>query len=184
MNKPSKIYTPQKIAVGSTNPVKVSAVRSVVERAWPKAEILQLDAESGVSAMPMSDDECITGARNRAVNALNILDADLGIGLEGGVNLEPNGLVLLGWVAALDKNGREGLGGGARLPLPSQISSRILAGEELGPLMDELLGQKDVKLKGGAVGALTSGLVLRTETFAIAVAYALAPFVSPEFYGE
>jgi non-canonical (house-cleaning) NTP pyrophosphatase len=49
--------------------------------------------------------------------------------------------------------------------------------------MDELLGQKNVKQKGGAVGALTAGLVLRQETFAVAVAYALAPFVSPKFYG-
>jgi non-canonical (house-cleaning) NTP pyrophosphatase len=50
--------------------------------------------------------------------------------------------------------------------------------------MDELVGQQNVKQKGGAVGALTAGLVLRQETFAVAVAYALAPFVSPSFYGR
>ena len=50
--------------------------------------------------------------------------------------------------------------------------------------MAELLGQDNVKRKGGAVGALTGGLVLRQETFAIAVAYALAPFVAPRFYTD
>jgi non-canonical (house-cleaning) NTP pyrophosphatase len=86
-------------------------------------------------------------------------------------------------VVAVDGQGREGVGGGARLPLPSSIARRVLAGAELGPVMDEILGQKNVKQKGGAVGALTAGLVLREDTFALAVAYALAPFVSPRFYG-
>jgi len=62
------------------------------------------------------------------------------------------------------------------------IAERILAGEELGPVMDELLNDRNVKKKGGAVGALTAGLVPRREAFAIAVAYALAPFVAPGFY--
>jgi inosine/xanthosine triphosphatase len=172
-----------RIAVGSTNPVKIEAVRSVVERVWPGAEIVQRAVASGVPAMPMNDADCLAGARNRAKAARIAEDATLGIGLEGGVNLEPAGLMLLGWVVAVDGRGGEGVGGTARLPLPAPIAERVLAGAELGPVMDELLGQHNVKQKGGAVGALTAGLVLRKETFAVAVAYALAPFVSPQFYG-
>lgn len=173
-----------RIAVGSTNPVKIAAVQSVVERVWPKAEVANLEVPSGVPAMPMNDADCLAGARNRARAARAATNAALGIGLEGGVNLEPAGLMLLGWVAAVDENGREGVGGGARLLLPAHIADRVLAGAELGPVMDELMGQQNVKQKGGAVGALTAGLVLRQETFAVAVAYALAPFVSPDFYGR
>jgi inosine/xanthosine triphosphatase len=173
-----------KIAVGSNNPVKIKAVRSVVVRVWPEAEIVPVTVNSGVPAMPMSDADCLAGARNRARAALAATAASLGLGLEGGVNLEPAGLMLLGWAVALDGNGREGLGGAARLPLPEAIAQRVLAGSELGPVMDELLGQENVKQQGGAVGALTAGLVLRRETFAVAVAYALAPFVTPRFYGE
>ena len=173
-----------KIAVGSTNPVKIAAVHSVVERVWAEAEVAGLDMPSGVPVMPMSDADCLAGARNRARAAQAATGAALGIGLEGGVNPEPAGLMLLGWVAAVDENGREGVGGGARLPLPASIAERVLAGAELGPVMDELMGQQNVKQKGGAVGALTAGLVLRQETFAVAVAYALAPFVSPSFYGR
>ncbi len=132
--------------------------------------------------MPMSSEECLTGARNRALNACAATGADLGIGLEGGVNPESTGLMLLGWAVVVDREGRESVGGGARLPLPPAISRRVLAGEELGPIMDEILGQNNVRQKGGAVGALTGGLVLRKETFAVAVAYALAPFVSPHLY--
>ena len=170
------------IAVGSLNPIKIRAVQSVSEKVWPEANVIPIDAPSGVSAMPMSDAKCLLGARNRARQARESAAADLGIGLEGGVNLEPAGLMLLGWVAILDAHGREGIGCTARLPLPEAIAERVLGGEELGPVMDELLGQYNVRQKGGAVGALTGGLVLRQETFAIAVAYALSPFVVPRFY--
>ena len=79
-----------KIAIGSENPVKVAAVQSVVAQVWPSALILPLTVDSGVSAMPLSDHECIAGARNRARSALQKKEADLGIGLEGGVNGGPN----------------------------------------------------------------------------------------------
>ncbi|MFN2190521.1 MAG: inosine/xanthosine triphosphatase [Candidatus Promineifilaceae bacterium] len=170
------------VAVGSTNPVKVGAVKSVIGMVRPDAQILSFEVDSGVSSMPMNDRECITGARNRALGALSMVDADLGIGLEGGVNKQPEGLMLLGWVVAVHKDGRQGVGGGARLLLPEHIAQRIMNGEELGPVMDELLGQSNVKQRGGAVGALTNGIVLRKQTFEMAVAYALAPFISPGFY--
>jgi non-canonical (house-cleaning) NTP pyrophosphatase len=57
-----------------------------------------------------------------------------------------------------------------------------LAGEELGPVMDDLLGETNVKAKGGAIGALTAGLIPREQSFAVGVAYALSPFVAPEFF--
>ncbi len=171
-----------KIAVGSANPVKVEAVRTMAQRVWPEAEVVAVAVPSGVSAMPMSDAEALTGARNRARAARQAAAADLGVGLEGGVNVEPFGLALHGWVVITDGNGREGIGGGARLPLPQAIAQRVLAGEELGNVMDDVLNDHNVKQKGGAVGALTAGLVMRQETFAVAVAYALSPFIVPELH--
>ena len=171
-----------KIAVGSTNPVKVAAVRQTVQRRWPDAQIIPVAVPTGVSDMPLSDAESVAGARNRARTARQLSGADLGVGLEGGVNPEPIGLVLHGWVVVVDGNGREGIGGAGRLPLPPNIAQRVLAGEELGPVMDDILGEVDVRRKGGAIGALTAGLVMRQEAFALGVAYALAPFVTNGFY--
>lgn len=177
------------IAVGSTNPVKVAAVEETARRMWPDAQIVSLSVPSGVSSMPLSDAETLQGARNRAQTALAATGADLGIGLEGGVERERNRagdeaaeLYLQGWVVVMDRQGRSGVGGAARLPLPRAIAQRVLEGEELGAVMDEVLGETNIKQKGGAVGALTNGLVLRRETFAVAVAYALAPFVAPHLY--
>jgi inosine/xanthosine triphosphatase len=173
-----------KVAVGSLNPVKVSAVRSVFEKVWAEIEVVSASVPSGVSEMPIGDEVILEGARNRAVAVRERLDADFGVGLEGGVHPDSTGLLLMGWVVVVDRNGREGVGGTARLPLPGDIALQILAGRELGPLMDELLGVENIKQKGGAVGALTAGLVSRSETFEVAVAYALSPFVVPELFDQ
>lgn len=171
-----------KVAVGSTNPVKVAAVQHVVQRLWPDAVVIPVEVAPGVPEMPMSDAESQAGAQNRAQAALALTQSDLGVGLEGGVNLEPIGLVLHGWVVVVDGHGRTGIGGAGRLPLPETIARRVLAGEELGPVMDDILGQTEVRKQGGAIGALTAGLVVRQEAFAQGVAYALAPFVAPQWY--
>ena len=85
-----------KIAVGSTNPVKVEAVRQTISRIWSEAEIIPIAVPSGVSEMPMSDEETRTGARNRALAARDALG--LGQPVEGFYwhisQAEPSGFTL------------------------------------------------------------------------------------------
>jgi inosine/xanthosine triphosphatase len=171
-----------KVAIGSTNPVKVGAARAMILRVWPEATIIAVEVKTGVRAMPMSDGECQAGARNRARAARQLATADLGIGIEGGVHEENGVLMLTAWTVIVNGDGQEGLGGSGRLPLPSAIAARVRAGEELGHVMDDVLDERNIKQKGGAVGALTAGLVLRQEALALSVAYALAPFVAPQLF--
>jgi inosine/xanthosine triphosphatase len=170
------------VAVGSLNPVKINAVRGAFVGAWSEATVVGAAVDTGVSAMPMSDKECLTGARNRAKLARELNDSDFGVGLEGGVNQEAAGLMLLGWVVILHRDGRESVSCTAKIPLPAVLADRILAGEELGPVMDDVLNETGTAKKGGASGALTAGLVMRQAKFEMAVAYGLAPFVAPQFY--
>ena len=132
--------------------------------------------------MPMSDAETLLGATNRARAAL--ADADFGIGMEGGVHEEPFGMVLMGWVVVMDKNGRLGISGTNRITLPEVIANRVRAGELLGSVIDELLDTEKTNQKGGAFGALTDGLVTRGDVFETAVCLAFAPFITPELYGK
>ena len=76
-----------KVMVGSTNPIKIEAVRTAFEMVWPEQiwDVTWVSAASGVSVQPMSDEECIIGARNRARAALAHSDAAYGVGLEGGL---------------------------------------------------------------------------------------------------
>ena len=172
------------VAVGSLNPVKINAVRGAFVRQWPDVAVTGIEVDTGVSVMPMSDDECLTGARNRAKLARESSDADFGVGLEGGVNREAAGLMLLGWVVIVHRDGRESVACTAKIPLPKMLADRVLAGEELGPVMDDVLKATGTAKKGGASGALTAGLVMREAKFEMAVAYGLAPFVAPQFYSQ
>ncbi|CAM3765095.1 DUF84 family protein [Mesobacillus zeae] len=151
------------VVVGSKNPAKLIAVRNVFE--GYDCEIAGADIPSGVRNQPMSDEETIKGAVNRAEAALLIQDAQIGIGLEGGVEVTESGLYLCNW-GALAADGLETvIAGGARIPLPPEVASRLLDGEELGPVMDEYAGKRNIRKNEGAVGIFTNGKVNRGEMF-------------------
>ena len=174
----------QHIAVGSTNPVKIAAVRAVTARAFPGAEITGLDVDSGVPEQPWSDAETRRGAFTRARAALSVTGADLGVGLEGGVVDTEMGLVTCAWCVIVDGGGRMGVGGGVHLLVPPSVARVLRAGGELGPAMDRLTGQHNTKQAQGAVGILTGGLSNRQRAYEQLVAMALAPFVRTEYYAE
>ena len=168
-----------RIAVGSTtSESKVRATESVCARAFPDADIVAIPVPSAVSAQPTSDEETIRGAFYRAREARRLADADLGIGIEGGVHRDRWGVWMCAWVAAVDRHGREGLSCGVRFQLPEWMASRALQGEELGAMVDAHLGRVDAHEEFGAVGLLTRGLLDRQAALEQAVAAALIPFLA------
>src|SRR3954447_4293568 len=104
------------VAVGSTNPVKADATRQAFSQVWPASstDVESAAVRSGVASQPMNDVECIEGARNRAILAREALDADYGVGIEGGL-VHVGGLWFNGgWVVIVDRDFSEGLGGTLR----------------------------------------------------------------------
>lgn len=174
--------TPFKIAVGSTNPTKVEAVRRILSQAYPGSEVIGLNVLSGVPEQPIGDGETRRGAINRARAALEAAQADLALGLEGGVVFTPQGAFTMGWAAIVDRHGQVGLSQSPWLQLPPEVADAIRAGGELGPVMDQLTGEMDTKKHGGAVGVLTQGLFDRRASWELSVACALAPFLNPDLY--
>lgn len=167
------------VVVGSTNPVKIGAVSTVIQRIWPAALVGGVAVESGVSVQPRSDDEAIVGAANRARRALALHPADLGIGLEGNTVETAYGMFSTAWAAIVDRQGLQGIGSSGRLLLPPLVAAYVRRGRELGPLMDELTNDVNTKQRLGAVGILTQGFMPREQALEIAVLYALAPFLHP-----
>jgi len=170
------------VAVGSTNPVKVGAVRAVLAPLAPDARFEGVAVPSGVSDQPFGDDETIRGARARADRALVALDADLGVGIEGGCVETPEGLRTCAWAVVVNRAGKSGTGGSLAMPLPAAVGRMILDGVELGHAMDSLVSGHDTKRGAGAVGILTAGLMDRQRAYEVLVAYALAPFLTPEYW--
>lgn len=163
--------------------------------------------ESGVSEQPRGHAETIRGAEIRARRALAVASDDgdgydLGVGIEGGIaDFLPNsparresggattdggvdgavdgdgGTYLVMWAAVTDGD-RVGRGAGPSIRLPPTVERRVNGGEELGPVMDDVLGENDVAKRQGAAGAFTNGRVDRETALSTAVAGALGPFVS------
>ena len=168
------------IAIGSTNPAKTTSVRELCEQAFPGCTLIPVDVPSGVRAQPLGTEETALGANNRARAALGAVPgARLGLGLEGGV--DPDGS-LINCVAVVAEDGRRNVTWGVRFQLPPAIVERVLRGEELGPVMDEVSGRLDSKKHQGAVGILTHGLFTRTEMWRGPVACALMPWMQPTLY--
>jgi inosine/xanthosine triphosphatase len=120
------------IAVGSTNPVKMSAARAVLEPLAPRARFASVAVASTVADQPFGDDETIRGARARAVAARDALGADLGVGIEGGVVEQPDGeMRTCAWAVIVDAQGRSGVGGSLAMPLPRHVVDRQRAYEVL-----------------------------------------------------
>ncbi|PNY82578.1 inosine/xanthosine triphosphatase [Deinococcus koreensis] len=179
--------------VGSTSPAKVRAVQAVFGTLWPGLPVRGIDARSGVPEQPIGVAQTRRGAVNRARAALREPGATWALGLEGGVRFSSRGEAWLFGVVAVAQAQNQiqapVQGGGtlhhtrsAELRLPAQVAARIRAGEELGPLMDELLGTVEIKKGVGTVGAFTRGLVTRPQVWQQTVALALAPLLTPELY--
>jgi inosine/xanthosine triphosphatase len=170
------------VAVGSVNPVKMAAARAVISPLAPVARFESVPVESSVPDQPFGDEETIHGARTRAESARASLDADLGVGIEGGCVETPDGMRTCAWAVIVDRDGKSGTGGSLAMPLPHRIARMIRDGAELGHAMDLLVAGHNTKQAAGAVGILTAGLVDRQRAYEMLVTYALAPFLTPEHW--
>lgn len=179
--------TPVIVAIGSKNNAKNLAVTKAFERAFRKPiHTESFDAASGIAEQPTTDEESITGAKNRAHAALGMLaSAQYGVGLEGNTVTIAGRMYLHGWVAVIERSsGLVGIGHSSGIELPNDIQRGIEAGEELGPLMQNLLRDTEntVRHSLGTNGVLSGGLYTREQEFIDATTVALARFVSPQIY--
>lgn len=172
-----------RIAVGSRNPVKMGAVTQVVRQWQASAHIEGVAVPSGVPDQPLGDDETRRGAMARARAARVALDADIGIGIEGGV-VDDDGASMrtCAWAAVSLRDGREYIGGSLAMPLPPAVAALVRRGVELGHAMDAITGGQDTKHGAGAVGILTNGLIDRQRAYEVLVTYALSPLIAADYW--
>jgi inosine/xanthosine triphosphatase len=176
-------YAPAHFAVGSTNPVKLQAVRQGAAAFYDPLEVTGLSVPSGVSVQPIGDEETIAGAVTRARAVLSAQpEAHFGVGLEGGVVDLPAGLFACAWCACVDRRGTLGVASTGRFQLPPQVADLVRSGVELGIADDRVFGRVNSKQDEGAVGILTHGVLARAQFYAPAVMLALLKFVNPALY--
>jgi inosine/xanthosine triphosphatase len=178
------------VVVASSNPVKITAAREGFARIFPDAEldVRGISVSSGVSEQPFSSAETLRGALNRAQAARNQAPlADYWVGIEGGVEPEPEGELTQGelwafaWVAILGVD-RVGKGRTGTFALPPQVADLVRQGIELGTADDIVFQRSNSKQENGAVGLLTENVIDRAAFYVQAVILALIPFKNPQLY--
>ncbi|MCX2728338.1 inosine/xanthosine triphosphatase [Thermomicrobium sp. 4228-Ro] len=161
------------LALGSHQPAKRAAVERVAPSFWSNWRIVTLSVPSGVREQPLSDDETVLGALERARNARSAVEADFGIGLESGVAPGPLGrLYVVSWAVVVDRAGRIGVGGSERFPLPQPIAERLRAGSDLASALASVLGTEP-PAGGGTVAVWSAGRRQRVDLLAGALLLAL-----------
>ena len=147
-----------KLYVGTKNKAKISAVIEV----FKDFEVVAMEGESGVKSQPLSEEETITGAKNRALS----LPLGYRLGLEAGVT-KINGICfLINFGVLIDPDNNEYYAGGTYLPLPEFVSDRLYKkGIELKDVMEEYTKIANLNQQGGAISIFTNNLVQRKDIF-------------------
>ncbi|WP_059103768.1 DUF84 family protein [Shouchella shacheensis] len=153
------------LAVGTKNRAKVHAVAETLIR--EPLIVVSREAPSSVSAQPFSDEETKQGAVNRAKAVLGLVEAEVGLGLEGGVfEAEGDGLMICNWGALATEEGLLFTAAGLRMHLPDAAAVGVKQGKELGEVMKELAKERGDNHATGAVGFFTSEWLDRKQVFA------------------
>ncbi|MCD6495506.1 inosine/xanthosine triphosphatase [Candidatus Bipolaricaulota bacterium] len=164
------------VNVGTVNSLKVEAVRTVFDTAFPEddIEVSTVDVSSGVPAQPFNG-ELALGAINRAHAAL--LDADYGVGIEAGIVHFPGceERFSVQFCAIVDRDGGVSVGHGPGYTLPHEVIAALEAGSDLNREMSRISGIEEIRNKIGAVGYLSNGITDRLTITRDAVLMALIP---------
>ena len=146
-----------------------------------------MSIESGVQATPLSIDELMTGARQRAETAFasagtNSTDQVLSVGVEGGIYISQDRVFLQSWACVYDGE-RYSFGSSGSIEIPRALSDAVVRdGADLGHVIDIFAEQKNVRSNQGTWGILTTDLITREDSFELAALNALAPFFNKAMY--
>ena len=124
-----------KIALGSTSTDKINILKKALDGQVAYTEIIPTQVDSGIAEQPLSQEETMQGAINRAKNALALqTQASIAVGLETGLE-DVGGIYNLVCAAAFWDGQQLITGQSGRLPLPLSVSDQIKQGGQFGQLI-------------------------------------------------
>jgi len=170
-----------KLAIWTESPPKLRAIeqssKDCVYFERKNIELLPEKVESWVSDMPISLNETILWAKNRAINISKITDADFYIWMEGWTTLIWEKAFLFGCICIIDSEWKEHLWLSPMMELPWDFQTRIYDNwEDLGPIMEEISWELNAKKKSWAFWHYTDGMLTRKTQFSLAFTCAISPF--------
>lgn len=185
------------IAVGSQNPDKITATKKVAERLLCTDnfdeqfdlvyEVIGCDVNSGVRAQPISTDEAMRGASNRANEALRkVPGANIGVGIEGGMHLVDGIWFNQAWVYVtqyINSETKCSFAGSNAVPIPNVLMDKILSGTEISFAVDEILETEGMKNRGGWHGVYSRERITLSASIEDAIMLAFVGLEMNERFG-
>lgn len=183
IDKDGRLLRPIKVAVGSSNKVKVDAVRNIFTQAFGLVEVVSVEPTKSIPAQPQ-EEKTIQGAISRAQIALEQAGADFGVGIEAGLfyNKVLQKHLDIQYCAVVDSSGKMTVGHGPGFEYPPEVVKSVLAGGTVGDTMSKLTEIEKIGHKMGSVGYLSDGMIDRTSLTEIAVLMALIPRIRKDLY--
>ncbi len=172
---------PLVVHVGSSNPVKVEAVRNIFSQYFIELEVEGSVTRTSVPDEPWEDD-VKRGAKERAWQVMQ--NADIGVGIEAGLFRREDGIYDVQYCAILDKMGRYTFGTGPGFRYPSMIEAELRKGSTVGDVFSEKIMGENPGRQGGAIGYLTRGVMKRQQLTESAILAAMVPRINKELYFE
>ncbi|MEK7659027.1 MAG: DUF84 family protein [Patescibacteria group bacterium] len=135
-----------KIAVGTTSEAKIKYLKEVLKELKIKADLIPVDAKSGVAEQPKTTEETERGSINRAKSTFKkTKDADFALGIEVGYHKEKNGYEMFCWVTIIDKTGYQISSQSHKFLLPKYHQEVLNKGMEMSVNLDGYLKDKKEK---------------------------------------
>ena len=206
------------VVVGSTRRPKVNAVEEALSNICnafqdsPPFEVVGIDVPSGVRRTPLTREDLMAGARQRAEALIKIAREKSQawkyfVGLEGGFDViagldaipnldvlpevdivreaERRWVFLESWAYVADVTGRGSFGQSGAVLVPDALAKTVVDdGVELSQAIDAFAGGHNIRDAEGAWGILTRNLITRQDSFRIAVINAFAPFFNRGLYRQ
>ncbi|MHA1805297.1 MAG: inosine/xanthosine triphosphatase [Promethearchaeota archaeon] len=185
-----------KICVGSLNPLKYEAVKDGFAKYFSSFTVSKIKADPKVRAQPIGIELILKGAINRAKEALKYLMQEtkqtrdiFGVGIEAGlVKIPPaiTGYMDFQFCVIMDEHEKITIGSGIGFEYPPRVIKKVLSDKttEIGEIMGNLFGNKNLKYKQGAIGVLSMHVLNRKTILTQAVICALLPRINKTLYSE
>jgi non-canonical (house-cleaning) NTP pyrophosphatase len=171
-----------KIVIWTQSPPKVAAIEEWVKNspyfAGEEIEIIPLKVSSGISDMPLSLEENMAWAKNRAENARKELkDADFYIWMEWGTTIIGDKAYLFWVVYILSKDWEGHFWFSGKMEVPKIYMKRLYEDrEKLHIIEEDLHWMKDLSNKNGSFWLWSDDTLTRKDQFLIAFKSAIPPF--------
>ena len=170
-----------KIAIWTKSPPKVAAIEEAIEKCVyfknKDIEIIPLKVSSWISDMPISMEENMEWAKNRAKNCKKEIEADFYIWMEWWTSIIWEKAYLFWVVYILDKFWEWHFWISNMMEVPEFFREKIYEQNlELWPVLSEVTKEENASKKWGAFAHWSDDMLTRKDQFILAFLSGIVPF--------